>query len=1589
MFEEDGHIDLSEDKNTLSSSESDSDNSSEFQGTVATAVIVHEDEISEPSLVDISASQIRDRKTLWTDIVPDLPNFESSKALNIKTVDLWCHEHWSRRSDHQIPLYIPHDHCWEKLNAFDAIRQHISGSPTLFITLCEHRNCCRVFILEGGPDCLKSVHILGAARDAPECSSILSAQDRKLVEHAWHRVADFMNWEARIQGCETHILTWNIPRDKEDSGVLAAQIVDHVLSQGLTIGRNGYWTRPLLPCTHGVRLRMMNDIFELLTEATSSAESAADQFLAEGQEQLSRVTTQLRKTMADYCLSCKQEIRFHSSSVSPSVFSRTKNEAEVFEIQSYISHTWMSVYGHKIHLTTLLDDGVLDAAVVDLCLSLEWNSRGQPPFGYLPQYCPSSLNVPEQPMMSLLWDDSAYYVTLFAQQPRCIHILGLLPDGETQERQSNASSAARDLWSHLFPQAMVHQPIYRARRWKGEPGADFLTTACQTMLYIWNQGFHVDADGFWKPPRYFDCSHMTRAYLLRGVQICVRNSSMPCSESWEKEFPIVCERIEDEKNNCPVDHTKELGEDDVDLNEDTFQTNLTWSTQPSKLDKSVRDKIRKVPWAQGARNAHGYIDGSLSLPPSVSHIRQGPSAPKVLDSDISAVTWNHQDIPHDPKFDDYENGPDFSTLSDRARLTGFNLDRLYTFQGPVQENRDFDDWGWRLLANFFSSFRQQIPKFVKEHMLPSTISQQPVPPSVVTDPEGKDISHVGPSEFVDLCERDISIAISGIARGEQDRFVVINPYLEHQAISDLGVTVDFDSLILVTAKPQFKGTVNISWGPVIRRTSPLAKDNHISVNLLVPRSKEDIDRNRFGRTEWWTKRFALSHIPHAHFGRIEDFVLYIFFPRMAHQKKYGSRRYWRTIIPPGDLEQFYSLVVRPATQAVQPDQYMIYAALDKQHNQFKARGSNVKMKPFSPELFPLLVESHPQLARFGSMFFVLEGKGFKLRTLGVEEPGLMEQITQRFFYKSSTASKSATRALGLLKKTFSCLDWKHMEDRSQCELYLDMALTYTPLKEETPLLGMWNIPYLQSTFEMAGFRKGTSHSAGSIGAYGALQAEMLPTRSEVTHIIHRISYNQSWEVARRDDNQRDFITASAAYAGGPHYTTPVNLAREVLYGVGPSSRQTYGMRDEWRVGYQAIGPIIEQVLDDMFQVVNNSRQVTGVWIPTAAWFAFIRTRMLAIQTLQTRLSCRQVPENLGEISGLLTYMLEALMYTPPRPSVHVTAALRELMAAEITRGFGMFFIHDLDESLANPIPALPPIDSTAVLANLKVKTAKRKPPETKHAPMETSHEYPIGKLSTIGNIQRVISSEPWTLIKEWSRGPHLDVLPEVQHLFTIFTYHVWTTLAPAYRNPSSIARPDTLDDALEMWSLAKVNAAITKPIFRAVISGLIGAVGLDVGRSFDLRTGDFFDQSLSERLPSKWAWKKWATYDKDYVALLSTHDKNTIDEQLSILLAHCQCLPSLPTKGFWQIRGGGILVDTNPRYYKLRGICDEAADQAPTKRKRGTQVHATNAELGDVFQSVSTVSSVALHRSRHTAKSKNRRNPPKRNQQNGGKGASS
>jgi hypothetical protein len=211
-------------------------------------------------------------------------------------------------------------------------------------------------------------------------------------------------------------------------------------------------------------------------------------------------------------------------------------------------------------------------------------------------------------------------------------------------------------------------------------------------------------------------------------------------------------------------------------------------------------------------------------------------------------------------------------------------------------------------------------------------------------------------------------------------------------------------------------------------------------------------------------------------------------------------------------------------------------------------------------LFFKIKESDGSLDHFGSHFYVLEIKGCKALTkevAGEEEEDVKDAMK---------------RALDNLHEEYSGLDWKYMSDRDFGELFCDVGVTYHP-EDSQPLVGLWKLDALESSFGAGGYLKGNLHNHNTLSCYGGLQAEMSNERFKRTHIVFRSSYNLAYEATRRDDNLRNVFKEKEVGMLHDNFFEDKDKVLSIFR--GNASQTSYGVRDEFRVGYSTIVELAE------------------------------------------------------------------------------------------------------------------------------------------------------------------------------------------------------------------------------------------------------------------------------------------------------------------------------------------------------------------------------------------------------------------------------
>ena len=108
------------------------------------------------------------------------------------------------------------------------------------------------------------------------------------------------------------------------------------------------------------------------------------------------------------------------------------------------------------------------------------------------------------------------------------------------------------------------------------------------------------------------------------------------------------------------------------------------------------------------------------------------------------------------------------------------------------------------------------------------------------------------------------------------------------------------------------------------------------------------------------------------------------------------------------------------------------------------------------------IKNKPELLfRFGSFFFVLDAHGIK--------------------FLSKQQSNEET-AFEVLKRLTSALDWKHMLDHQQGELYLDLGISYHVKTSGggEPVVGLWWMELLNKSYDLIGSEAVTNYNFGII-----------------------------------------------------------------------------------------------------------------------------------------------------------------------------------------------------------------------------------------------------------------------------------------------------------------------------------------------------------------------------------------------------------------------------------------------------------------------------------------------------------------------------
>jgi len=381
------------------------------------------------------------------------------------------------------------------------------------------------------------------------------------------------------------------------------------------------------------------------------------------------------------------------------------------------------------------------------------------------------------------------------------------------------------------------------------------------------------------------------------------------------------------------------------------------------------------------------------------------------------------------------------------------------------------------------------------------------------------------------------------------------------------------------------------------------------------------------------------------------------------------------------------------------------------------------------------------------------------------------------------------------------------------------------------------------------------------------------------------------------------------------------------------------------------------------------------------------------------------PPNYGVASGLFAFLMQSVIFTPPKVNSYVREALTALNYKRNCDTFGMFFAPLDDPKRPWLIEDLPEIDTTEVVRELKLTVTRPRQPRPERQNVESDDEtrYPLGEAPTWNQISGSLQSDPTILIPRWEEPPEVEQYTESEpgtpeshatQIFICFTCHLWILLNPSWRTrPERRINPTTLSDALRCWSVDAILEEVIATSFRPCHSGLEGAPGRP-SMSFSMRRNMYFPEDEDQGLMK--AWKSLGLqpgYISKYRGArkqMEPEAQKELDNCLEELLSLCQCLPdsSRSQSGgwVWRVVGKKIVVLTNPKFFRLRRVGQKPSNPRRGQGQRAVPAHRNARSTAvailvqeEVPQEVAEQAyRMTRNRDRRSAKSKNRRKPPPR-----------
>jgi hypothetical protein len=153
--------------------------------------------------------------------------------------------------------------------------------------------------------------------------------------------------------------------------------------------------------------------------------------------------------------------------------------------------------------------------------------------------------------------------------------------------------------------------------------------------------------------------------------------------------------------------------------------------------------------------------------------------------------------------------------------------------------------------------------------------------------------------------------------------------------------------------------------------------------------------------------------------------------------------------------------------------------------------------------------------------------------------------------------------------------------RENGQLLLDVGLAYNLADKEGPLVALWNLSKVRSSYSAAGMNAPTVHHTNTFARYGGMQVEMGLERQRIVQLCFRSTYGLCYQPVRRGrGGDIKFCKDSDAFHGNTQFRKSIRSHIRMLEG---SKNKSFGVRDELR----GSGAAIRDVTDHLEELVRN------------------------------------------------------------------------------------------------------------------------------------------------------------------------------------------------------------------------------------------------------------------------------------------------------------------------------------------------------------------------------------------------------------------